>query len=259
VSDRLWEPAAYTTAAVAEITRMAEAVRGADPETRVPTCPDWSVAELVEHTGTVHRWATQMVRDRAPKRLDPRTLDLALPDDAVGYADWLSAGAEPLASVFGAADPDAPMWAWGADQHARFWFRRMLHETTVHRADVEIATGRRPQITPEVAADAVDELLDNLRTASYFRPRVEELRGGGETIALRARDSGNAWVIRLAADGYHWERAGSGNTLAGTVAVTARVEALTLLLYSRAALHDDGYDVVGDEKVLARWLECSAL
>jgi hypothetical protein len=25
------------------------------------------------------------------------------------------------------------MWAWGPDKHARFWSRRMLHETAVHR------------------------------------------------------------------------------------------------------------------------------
>lgn len=80
--NRRWEPAAYTAAATTEIACMADAVRGVDPETRVPTCPEWSVAELVEHTGTVHRWATPMVRDLATERLDTRTLDLGLPDDA---------------------------------------------------------------------------------------------------------------------------------------------------------------------------------
>ena len=238
---------------------MAEAVRGVDPETRVPTCPDWSVAQLVKHTGTVHRWSTQMVRDLATERLDTRTLDLGLPDDAFGYADWLAAGAEPLASVFGAADPDAPMWAWGADQHARFWFRRMLHETTVHRTDVEIATGRQPRIAAEVAVDAVDELLENLPHARYFRPRVEELRGEGQSIALRTTDSDDSWLIHLAGDGFHWERAGARGTMNATVSVAAPADALTLLLYGRAVPRDGEHEVVGDEKLLARWLECSAL
>jgi uncharacterized protein (TIGR03083 family) len=254
-----WEPSAYTAAAAAEIARMADVVRGVDPETRVPTCPEWSVAELVKHTGTVHRWATQMVRDLATERLDTRTLDLGLPDDPLGYADWLARGAAPLASVFGAADPDAPMWAWGADQHARFWFRRMLHETTVHRVDAEIATGRQPRIEKEVAGDAVDELLENLPSAGYFRPRVEELRGDGESIALRSTDSDDSWLIQLARDGFRWERGGAADTVDAAVGVAAPADALTLLLYARAAPHDGRYEVVGDEKVLARWLECSAL
>jgi uncharacterized protein (TIGR03083 family) len=199
------------------------------------------------------------VRDLATERLDTRTLDLGLPDDASAYADWLAAGAEPLASAFGAADPDAPMWAWGADQHARFWFRRMLHETTVHRADVEIANGRRPKIGADVAADGVDELLENLPTARYFRPRVEELRGEGESIALRTTDSGDAWVIRLAADGFLWERVGVGDAIEAGVSVAAPANALILLAYGRAAAGDSEYEIVGDAKLLARWLECSAL
>jgi uncharacterized protein (TIGR03083 family) len=250
---RRWEPAAYAEAAGAEIARMAEAVRGVDPETRVPTCPDWSVAELVRHTGTVHRWATRMVNDRVSKRLDPRTLDLGLPDDAVEYADWLAAGAEPLVTTFVAADPDAPMWAWGADQHVRFWPRRMLHETTVHRVDAELATGTQPEIDAAAAADAIDELLDNLPSAAYFRPRVTELRGSGESIALHGTDRDDAWLIRLVATGFSWERRASR----ATVTVTGRTEDLMLILYGRRTRRDD--EVVGDDRVLARWLECSAL
>jgi uncharacterized protein (TIGR03083 family) len=250
-----WEPAAYTEAARAEITRMAEAVRGVDPYARVPTCPDWSVAQLVRHTGTVHRWATRMVRDRVSERLDPRTLDLGLPVDPVGYADWLAAGAEPLVTTFATADPDAPMWAWGADQHVRFWPRRMLHETTVHRADVEIASASRIDVEHETAADGIEELLENLPTAEYFRPRVAELRGAGESIVLRSTDGDESWLIRLLPDEFRWERGGTD----ATVSVAAGIADLMLLLYARRPLDDDRFAVVGDDRVLARWLECSAL
>jgi uncharacterized protein (TIGR03083 family) len=247
---------AYTGAATAEIARMADVVRGIDPDTPVPTCPEWSVAELIRHTGTVHRWATQMVRDCATERLDPSTLDLGLPSDPRDYADWLAAGAEPLASAFSTADPDAPMWAWGADQHARFWPRRMVHETTVHRVDAEIANGAPSRIDAETAADGIDELLENLPTASYFRPRVAELRGSGESIALRSTDAAHSWIIRLEPDGYQWER---GATSDATVGVAAGTDTLLLLLYARGAPSGDGIEVVGDDSVLARWLECSAL
>ena len=175
-----WKSSGWPTPCAASILRC-----------RVPTCPDWSLADLVRHTGTVHRWATRMVRDLAPQRLDPRSLDLGLPDDEAGYADWLASGARELVTTFGAADPDAAMWAWGADQHVRFWPRRMVHETTVHRADAELASGVQPRIDPATAADGIDELLDNLPTAAYFRPasrscgaRVSRLRCAASRAAM---------------------------------------------------------------------------
>src|SRR5205085_1416838 len=83
------------------------------------------VADLLEHTGAVHRWVTAMVRDLATERLLRADLELGLPDDPAQLAGWLGAGATPLVETLRVADPDAPMWAWGADHHVRFWSRRM--------------------------------------------------------------------------------------------------------------------------------------
>src|SRR2546427_822006 len=88
-----WDHARYCDALEAEIERFAADVRGVDPATRVPTCPDWSIAELVEHVGAVHRWAGRMVADTLQERLDRKQLDLGLPDDRSAYAGWLAAGA----------------------------------------------------------------------------------------------------------------------------------------------------------------------
>jgi uncharacterized protein (TIGR03083 family) len=248
-------PFAYVDAVHAEVTRMADAVRGVDPETRVPTCPEWTVAELVKHTGTVHRWAGQMVRDLATERLDPSTIDLGLPSDPRGYADWLAAGAEPLVAAFAAADPDAQMWAWGDDQHARFWPRRMLHETTIHRFDAELAVGADPSVDRAVAMDAIDELLTNLPTARYFRPRVAELRGTGESIALRGTDPGERWLIVLQPDEWGWGRSDGE----ATVTASGAVDSLMLLLYGRRTKRDSRLAISGDEQVLDFWLERSVL
>ena len=171
----------------------------------MPSCPDWTVADLLEHTGAVHRWVTEMVGRLAAQRLLRADLDLGLPDEPAGLAAWLGAGAGPLVATLRAGDPDAPMWAWGADRHVRFWSRRMLHETTVHRVDGELAAGTDPTVDAAVAVDGIDELLENLACAAYFRPDVRELRGDGERLALRATDTGDAWSIVLDADGYRWD------------------------------------------------------
>ena len=53
-----------------------------------------------------------------------------------------------------------------------------------------------------MAADGVDELLDNLPHAAYFAPeRRQELRGDGEVLASGAPTPATAWRITLLPDG----------------------------------------------------------
>jgi uncharacterized protein (TIGR03083 family) len=254
-----WAPSEYEAAARAEIERMAESVRAGDLQAPVPSCPDWNVAHLVAHVGRVHRWAARMVHDRASERLDPRSFDLGLPGDATdarAYGDWLAAGADLLGAAFAATPPDAPVWSWGADQHARFWSRRMLHESSVHRVDADLARGIDPTVDGAIAADGIGELLDNLPTARYFRPRVAELRGHGESIALHSTDRDEGWHIRLVTDAFEWEPARAPDA---TVTVAAPTEALLLVLYGRRPATAAGVEIRGDDALLARWLEASAL
>ena len=88
------------------------------------------------------------------------------------------------------------MWAWGADQHTRFWPRRMLHETLVHRTDAALALGQdpHPTIDPEVAADGIDELFANLPSAAAFSPDVLDIKGSG-SFGIVGNDTGVEWVV----------------------------------------------------------------
>src|SRR5215203_3667378 len=91
------------------VARYAAAVRDADVSTPVPSCPGWDLRKLTRHVGTTQRWAAEMVRRRATERLDQRTLDLGLPADDRGYADWILAGGEQLVAALRAADGDDGM------------------------------------------------------------------------------------------------------------------------------------------------------
>jgi uncharacterized protein (TIGR03083 family) len=250
-----WDHEQYCEAVGVEIIRFADAVKGAQPSMPVPTCPGWTIGKLVKHIGGIHRWAGRMVHERASTRLDPREVELGLPTDEAQYADWLADGAAPLVATLRAADPDAPMWAWGADQHARFWSRRMLHETTVHRADAELALGREPTIDAPVAVDGIDELLDNLPGAKYFAPNVTELRGDGELLHFHCTDIEGEWMIRLSREGFDWEH-GHG---AASAAVRGAAADLLLLAYGRRQPDEARFERFGEGALLARWLEKSAL
>ena len=82
--------------------------------------------------------------------------------DASELCDWFDEGAEELADVLASNPPDAacPNFNPGSDSTVHFWARRQLHETTVHRWDVECAVDAVTPIPPDVAADGVDEYLD---------------------------------------------------------------------------------------------------
>jgi uncharacterized protein (TIGR03083 family) len=254
----VWQHEGYCDALAVEIAFMADLLRDAHPTTPVPACPDWTITDLVKHVGGVHRWAARMVREQTSSRIAGRLIKLALPRKADDYPGWLADGGNLLVATLRAAEPDAPMWAWGADQHVRFWSRRMLHETTVHRTDAEQALGREPSVETRVAVDGIDELLDNLPGAAYFAANVTELRGNGESLQCLATDTGDTWLIELQPDRFTWSH---GSAAQAQVSVTLRGTApdLYLLLWRRCPVENARFELAGEASVLKRWLDKSAV
>lgn len=243
----------YVAATTAEITRFAGLVANADLDAPVPSCPGWDLGKLTKHTGSAHRWATQIIATGATAPLSPRELDLGLPAQRSGLAEWLGAGAGPLRAAF-EVDPATPVWSWGPEQRVGWWARRMLHETTVHRADVQLALGLEPEIDPLLAADGVGEFLANL--PSIAADRIRALGGHGESLHLHATDAPGEWTITLTGDGFTWA---PGHDK-GTVAIRGPVTDLLLLIYGRRPPHDgDRFEVFGDAAVADRWLAATHL
>ncbi|MGA3219861.1 MAG: maleylpyruvate isomerase family mycothiol-dependent enzyme [Acidimicrobiales bacterium] len=221
-------------------------------EVPVPSCPGWSIGDLTVHLGTVHRWAEHLVRARAQRRVPSREMGLAEADTSAG---WLRTGGEALVATLRSADPEAAMWAWGPDHHVRFWSRRQLHETLVHRTDVELALGRSPAAEPAVAADAIDEFLVNLGSAAYFSPRVTSLRGNCEQLSFRATDEDREWSVTFQPEGF--EVGGPAGSPAATVAGPALT--LLLVLYRRLPVDAAGILTAGDRSLIELWWANSAL
>lgn len=168
-----------------------------DLDRAVPTYPGWSVADLVAHTGRIHRWGTRIVEARATAR--PAQPDLARrPDDLIG---WFRTGVTRVLDVLAAAPAAAPVWSFGADRTVAFWRRRMALETTIHRWDVQRAFGGAAPIADAVAVAGVTEAL-----AVYLVPRLQgaDVGGAGELVGLRPTTGGGGaprWVVRLRTDG----------------------------------------------------------
>jgi len=127
----------FLSALEREAAAMQATVRGADLDSLVPTCPGWTVRDLVVHTGIVHRHKTDLV----PARSTLGQPDL--PGDPKGdVVEWFNDGVDAMLAVFRDADLSAPTWTWCRHEHnTEWWVRRMAHETLIHGADAVIAAG----------------------------------------------------------------------------------------------------------------------
>ncbi|AOP48076.1 maleylpyruvate isomerase family mycothiol-dependent enzyme [Streptomyces lydicus] len=248
----------HHAAVAAETAKFTAVLNGADLATPVPTCPDWTLAELVKHAGSVQRWFSVLLHARIQSPPQSREVELRLPASADAYPRWLEESAAVAAEAFAATDPNLPMWAWGADQHARFWARRMLFETLVHRVDAELALGLPPVIDRALAIDGIDEFLVNLPFAAFFAPKVANLRGAGDTLRFRATDADADWLVTLRPDGFGLAPAGRTADVTVDATVEATAADLLLLLYGRRRHDAEVVAVVGDQDLLLRWFANSA-
>lgn len=190
----------------------------------VPSCPGWSVGDLVEHIGQVHRFwaqiATGLDRDSVVRESAPA------PELVV---EWFEHGLARLVDTLRSADPGAPIWTWAPveDPTVDWIFRRMAQETTVHRWDAQSAVGHPDQIGAEFAADGIDELL------YVFLPSEPQLhKGDGRTAHIHCTDVPGEWHIRMDDGGFTVTREHEK----GDVALRGPASDLLLALWERIPL-----------------------
>jgi uncharacterized protein (TIGR03083 family) len=238
------EIAAHVDALEGEGPLMADATLAAGPDAPVPTCPDWTVRDLVRHTGQVHRWATATVRSAS---LDPVDSDVdGWPEDGE-LVDWLRDGHAALVTALRAAPADLQCFTFlAAPSPLAMWSRRQLHETTIHRVDAESAAGRRTTPRADVAADGIDELLTCFITRSRGRLRLDPAR----TIAVAATDVGAGWTMTVSTEPVATVPEADPDA---DLVVRGPAASLYLWLWNRADATD--LDVAGDRSLLATWRE----
>lgn len=126
------------------------------PATRIPTCPDWTVRDLLDHVIGLSRGVTWVL---ATHRRHPPG-----PGEAANWfepssLDELATTQQALAT----ATPDDYWTVWPTGDPVTFWARRHAHELAIHRVDLELAAGEEvTAFDPEFAADGVDELITYL-------------------------------------------------------------------------------------------------
>jgi len=74
----------------------------------VPSCPEWSVSDLVWHVGGIHRHRIWLITKHPD---GPAGFDIERPsDDAI--VEWFLDGAEKLSEVLQKHDASERVWTW---------------------------------------------------------------------------------------------------------------------------------------------------
>jgi uncharacterized protein (TIGR03083 family) len=233
----------YLAAIQSEADALVSAARTAGVDAPVPSCPEWSVSDLLGHIGGVHRWAAaNAAREPDQPRASLADLGIEAPADTAARPEWVAAGARELVAALD-RPPETPAWTWTAPATIGFWQRREAHETAMHRVDAQLAAGSVAPVDAALAADGIDEWLALVPN----RPWADPITGGGETIHLHCTDVEGEWLIRLAATGLEVERVHAKGDVA------ARGAASDLLRWVMGRGDVGALEVFGDEGLLTRW------
>ena len=244
------EPAAWLSHLRADGAALAATIDGRDLDAPVPSCPGWSVADLVGHVGTVHAWVSAcLVSD--PDQRPPRFGDLPTPPTGDAMHDWYVDVHGRMTDALAADDIDRPVPTWAGRQTVRWWLRRQAHETAVHRWDAQRALTAPVPLSADLGIDGVDEFLE------LVVPRFGAAAGGdGQTIHLHAADGGDGageWLLTLLPDRVD---VAIGHAK-GDVAVRGTASDLLLLLWGRRTI--DELEAFGDASVFTDWRTKTAL
>lgn len=220
-----------------DYSRLLELTRSADLATRVPACPDWDIEQLIRHTALVYLQKAETIRAgvKPQGRWVPEDV---LKLEPVALLEFCHGR---LTAEFDSHKPSDHAESWvPEDQSVGFWIRRLAHETSIHRYDLEAALGDPQPIQPELAVDGIDEVL----TVMFERGRSAasaDAAPEGATGTLVLESGGKSWTVVLLPHDIEVSHEAGGSP--GTV-VSGEANDVLLWLWGREPLpagqNDDG-------------------
>ena len=246
---------AYVDAAVEQTRTLADWVHGEDGSAPVPTCPGWTLADLVDHVGGMQRMVAMLVGERMTEPSSAFARYVPGPTDPSEWRAWLTDTAAEAEQAFASVADDTPVWdPSGGSTGVPFWSRRMFGEISVHRADAAATLGVRYDLAPEPAVAAVEDWLDTMTSRGYWENRpdfAEAMRGDGQTLHFHATDAPGEWLARREPDMVVLDRTHAQ----ADVAVRGPAADLLLVLSRRRPLEAaPSLEVHGDRALLDHWI-----
>jgi uncharacterized protein (TIGR03083 family) len=194
----------------------------------VPSCPEWTLGDLVFHIGSVHATWAKIIEEASPNTHHQHPVD-DVTDDLLVV--WFKNHTKALLKSMAEAVPEARCWTWwGEPRTVLAVERHQVQEAAIHLWDVQNSLGAAPALDRDIARDGVAEFLLVQRE---FMTLPTDAR-----ISLVANDAPESWFV--GAPGAH------------DVALTGSSSDVVLVLHGRLAM--SALDVVGDVGIAHEWL-----
>ncbi|MFE4775324.1 maleylpyruvate isomerase family mycothiol-dependent enzyme [Streptomyces sp. NPDC056713] len=167
-------------------------------DVRVPSCPDWSLRDLVEHLTDVQRfWAAAVVAGPSEKPATVAPVDDTLSVDLLARS---AAATQELIAALRGAGPAADCWTWWGNSDVPTTSgavaRHQVQEAAVHTFDAQLATGTPQPVPAVVALDGIAEFIGISHGTAGPWPH-EPAR-----IGLHAAE-GESWLVDVTKSGAH--------------------------------------------------------
>lgn len=222
-------------------------------DVQVPTCPEWTLFDLVRHLGEGRRaWAATIVAGPAATAKATAESAPAAPREREALSAWLAASTEQLLDALREAGPDRGCWTWWADSQSPRTCgavaRHQLQEIAVHTYDAQLTAGAPEPLPDAVALDGVDEFLSTCVATTSAWPHQPA------ALDFHATE-GRSWRLALSADGARTTRlptataAGQAPDAAGASALGTADE-LVRFFYDR--IPTDSLRIDGDGRLFDR-------
>ncbi|MEE6135203.1 maleylpyruvate isomerase family mycothiol-dependent enzyme [Mycobacterium sp. 050128] len=228
-----------------ESRRLIEIAAMASGDVGVPTCPEWTLRDLVGHVGGAHRWVSTCVTGglEAQQRLLPLP-----PDDVNQLSGWFGESVDRLRAALSSVAADELVWTpLKGPQASRWWRRKAALEAAIHRWDADNATHPAPE--PLAAALALDGIAE---FTEEFLPLMVQAAPAAPVPSIRLcpNDIDICFDVPLMTSPDGAVPGRSGTELSGS--------ASDLLLWIWNRIGADNVVVVGDAAIL-RWWPCLAI
>jgi len=217
-----------------------------DLDAQVPTCPGWTLFDLVRHLGEGRRkWAAIVAAGPADAPPDRSVWGgEAAPRDRAALLDWWTASARQLLDALREAGPDRGCWTWWdtsqSPQNSGAGARHQLQEIAVHTYDAQLALGAPQPLPAEVALDGVEEFLSTCSATTSAWPHEPA------AIDFRATED-RSWRLWLSADGAKAATAAGEDPAAADASAQGAASELVLVFYGRVPV--DSLKLDGDRRL----------